>query len=338
MGRRGLAVAWIALGVLFLVLLVWELAQWGSLVRRGNQVAAEQIRLTGEMRAKEQEMVREMRAHSDLLREMQWSPDRADPTVFLTGLAEQARGARLKITAIGPLERQAAPQFRKSWHQVQVVAPYQELKNLATRIEFERGVLEDVLVEPPKQDAKMEVAKKEEVQARFKLTTVELTPEAKAIIQRALRASPEAPGAPAKPEAPLALLLPSRPEEPAQALRDPFAFVATAPPARPARVAALPSTPSPRPPGGQPGTPPPASVKPEPVTPPRPMEVKGIVMFPGGALAIVNDRIVKVGDQVDGHRVERITETEVVLRQPDRTLRTVTLSSITAVPRAAPRR
>ena len=296
----------------------------------------EQIRLSAEIRAREQAIVREMRAHSELLREMQWSPDRADPSVFLTGLAELARGARLKITAIGSLERQATPQFRKSWHQVQVVAPYQELKNLATRIEFERGVLEDVLLEPLKQEARAAAAK-DEVQARFKLTAVQLAPEGKAIIERVLRASPEAPGVPAKPEAPLALPLPPRPEEPALALRDPFAFVATAPTARPARVAALPSTPGPGPPG-VPGTPPPTSVKEEPAPPPRPMEVKGIVMFPGGALAIVNDRIVKVGDQVDGHRVQRITDTEVVLRQLDGALRTVTLPSITAAPRAAPRR
>ena len=56
---------------------------------------------------------------------------------------------------------------------------------------------------------------------------------------------------------------------------------------------------------------------PAPQKPLMSMEVRGIVSFPGGRLAIVNDQIVKVGDRVDGHRVEDITDNEVRLRQPD---------------------
>ena len=69
---------------------------------------------------------------------------------------------------------------------------------------------------------------------------------------------------------------------------------------------------------------------PAPKTPP-PMEVKGIVTLPAGFVAIVNEQIVKVGDLVGDHRVERITESEVVLRQPDGSPRSVTLPEIGAV-------
>ena len=61
------------------------------------------------------------------------------------------------------------------------------------------------------------------------------------------------------------------------------------------------------------------------------MEVRGIVSFPGGRLAIVNDQIVKVGDRVDGHRVEDITDNEVRLRQPDGKPRFVRPPNIAAV-------
>jgi hypothetical protein len=44
--------------------------------------------------------------------------------------------------------------------------------------------------------------------------------------------------------------------------------------------------------------------------------VKGIVKFPGGAMAIVNDQIVKVGDVIEGHRVDQIVDGRVVLRDP----------------------
>lgn len=66
-----------------------------------------------------------------------------------------------------------------------------------------------------------------------------------------------------------------------------------------------------------------------------PFELKGIMSFPGGHVAIVNNQPVKVGDVVSDHRVESITDTEVVLRQPDGSPRTVTLATVAS---PAPRR
>jgi hypothetical protein len=77
------------------------------------------------------------------------------------------------------------------------------------------------------------------------------------------------------------------------------------------------------------------------------MELRGIVGFPGGHLAILNNQIVKAGDSVAGHRVERITEREVTLVSPEGGTRVVPLPDIgtggasappAAVPETAPRR
>jgi hypothetical protein len=68
------------------------------------------------------------------------------------------------------------------------------------------------------------------------------------------------------------------------------------------------------------------------------MEVKGIVKFPGGHLAIVNNQIVQVGDLVDGHRVEQISDTTVVVRQAQGSPRSLSLPTVTAPQPAAPRR
>ena len=74
-----------------------------------------------------------------------------------------------------------------------------------------------------------------------------------------------------------------------------------------------------------------------PPAPPVPMLVKGIVKFPGGAMAIVNDQIVKVGDLVNGHRVDEIADGRVLLKEPGGAPRAATLPNFaTAVPAKDP--
>ena len=305
MRHRALAIAWIALPVLFVIALAWELKWWRSLVGRGGEVRVELAGVEREIKANEAEMVREMGALAELLREMQrWSIERGDPTTFLTGLGGLAQGVRLKITGIGPLERETAPQFRKSWHKVEVIAPYEELRELATRLEREGGTLEDVSLKLSKERGRPGADKANEVEARFRLATIELTPESKAILRRALSMNRGAPPAPVQPERALALPLPKDPATPSP-LRDPFAFASAVEAPGLTTVAR-----SEKPPGTTPAN---GTETPKPLPP---MHVKGIVSFPGGRLAIVNDQIVKVGDQVDGQRVERITDGEVVLRAP----------------------
>ena len=306
MRHRALAIAWIALPVLFVIALAWELKWWRSLVGRGGEVRVELAGVEREIKANEAEMVREIGALADLLREMQrWSIDRGDPAAFLTGLAGLAEGARVKITAIGPLERESAPQFRKSWHKVEVIAPYEELRELAARLEREGGILEDVSLKLSKERGRPGADKANEVEARFRLAAIELTPESRAILRRTLDMTRGVSRAPVETERALALPLPKDPAKPSPSLRDPFAFASAVEGPGLAKVARSEKASATTPANGT------ATPKPLP-----PMHVKGIVSFPGGHLAIVNDQIVKVGDQVDGQRVERITDGEVVLRAP----------------------
>jgi hypothetical protein len=321
--------AWVAVAVVLLLGLVYELKEWRSIDGRRAARQAEQVNLETQIKTADDDIRREQRAHSDLIRDLQWSSNRGDPSVFLNGLAEFAQGQRLKIMGVGPLERQAVTQFSKSWHTVQVTAPYRELKEFATRVEKEGGILEEVSIQIVPSSAAQAHIGPDEVQASMRLTALELTPRTKEILQKAVAAT----GQPAAPPQPaLALPLPPAPTQPTLALRDPFAFAALPPPPKPVIVASAPRARAGAAPAG------PAGAPPAPERAPVPMTVKGIVKFPGGHLAIVNDQIVQVGDTVSGHRVEQISDTVVTVREGSSAPRSLALPSITAPQTAGPRR
>ena len=304
MTRRALLVAWVAVALVFLVLLAYELAQWRALSSEGMRAADERRRLTDEIRLREEQMAAELRARAPVLGEMRWTAGAADPGTFLTRLAELAGDKRVKVVAVGPLERQITPQWEKSWHAIQVVAPYREIRELAARIEGERGILEEIRLEPvpvPLLPAGRSGAPPvDEVHARFRMTALELSAPSKRLAERALGAGSAAPRSAPTPLAPLA--------------RDPFTFVAARPPLAPA-------TPAPR-----------------ADTPLAPLALSAIVGFPGGYLAIVNNQVVKIGDVVSGHEVVAITDSTVSLREPGAPTRTLQLPELGAAPPAAPRR
>jgi hypothetical protein len=309
---------WIAVvGVLILLNLV-AFYEWRSLATRGRRITAERANLGEAIRAKEGEIVGLMRDNALLLREMQWSSSGGDPAAFLTRLGDLAREKRMKVIGIGPLERSATAQFNKSWHTIQVVAPYRELRELAARVEAEKGILEDVSVVTPRDAGRAGAPRADEIEARFKMTALELTPDAKKVFERAVAAAGAAP----QPGPAGSLSLPLPAGGPAGGpTRDPFAFVAGV--RRPA-------------PSGPVGAPP--SGPPLGETAPAGLELKGIFGFPGGYLAILNNQIVKAGDTVSGHRVERITEDTVLLREPGGGTRSVTLPALSTAPAGAPRR
>ena len=316
MSLRGVAVAWVVVAVVLLILLGLELSNWRSLTTEGARAVAERRRLTGEILLREQQLVAEMRRQSAVLQEMQWSSAGGDPSAFLTRLAELAQEKKMKVIAIGPLERQSAPQFNKSSHTIQIQASYREIRELAARVEQEKGILEDVRLDAapagvPAAGAPAASPPSDEVQARFKMTVLELSEQAKQVIDRAVAASGGT--ARAAPGAPLMLPVPTKVAQMPPLGRDPFTFLT---PPRPTAVS--------------------AGVVPE--MPSLPLEVKGIVSFPGGFLAIVNNQIVKVGDTVSGHRVERVTDNSVTLRGPGGAPRTIDLPELVSPPPAAPRR
>jgi hypothetical protein len=321
MRPRALAVAWVLVAVVFIALLLVELGKYRSLAGQIASVTAERQRLTSEIQLKEQQLLLELRKHAPLLQEMQWSLGGADPSAFLNRIAELAREKRMTITTIGPLEQRSSPQFTKSWHAIQVRAPYREIRELATRIEQDRGILEDVRIQAAPAATGPPAPGTDEVQANFNLVALEISPQGKTIMQQALAATGGA--AQALPGAAVALPVPTGVQAKPPG-RDPFAFL---------------TPPAPRAPAGTPGTPaaaaPPAAPLPE-------VALKGIVSFPDGFLAIVNNQIVKVGDTVSGYRVERITENSVILTRPDAatgtTSRTIELPELAPAPAAAPRR
>jgi hypothetical protein len=321
---RPLAVLWIVVTGALVLLIVVTFVQWRSFAGRGQRATAQRVALGNEIRAKEGEIVALMRANAGLLQEMQWTSSGGDPSAFLTRLGELAREKRMKVIGIGPLERSATAQFTKSWHTIQVVAPYRELRELAARVEAEKGILEDVSVTTPQGAGRPGGPRMDEVDARFKMTALELTPDAKKVFERAVAASGT--GAPAGGS--LALPLPSTVTDPGAGARDPFAFVAG--------VRRPPAAGGPSVPQGAPSGAPSGGSLGEPARPG--MELKGIFGFPGGYLAIINNQIVKAGDVVSGHRVERITEDSVLLREPGGGARTVSLPGLSTAPPGAPRR
>ena len=313
MKPRLLPIAWIVVPLLVIVGLAWEVAQWRSLGAFSAQAQAEQRRLRAELVAENDKIAQELRGNVDLLKEMRWSPDRTDPSTFLRGLADLAHGEQFKILSIGPLERANTDKFRKSWHTVGVSTRFRDLKDLATRIEAEGAVLEEVVVEMPKEASKDGSGSRgrpsDELRAQLRLTAMELSDQGRAIVQRALTAGRSAV---AVPVTAATLTLPAagqRPTSP-ETLRDPFAFVAVAPPK------AVPTATAARQTG--------AAAEPPPIS------VSGILEFPGGYLAIINQRIVKVADVIDGYRVDNITRGHVVLRQPDGGRLTVSLAGFAA--------
>ncbi len=320
---------WVGVALVLGITLIYELGKWRSLATEGARVAAERERLTRAIRATEAEIVKEMRASAGLLQEMQWTSAGGDPAAFLTRLADLVQEKRMRVNSIGTLERSTTAQFSKTWHTVSVVAPYREVRELATRVESEKGILEDMVLEPVA--AAPNRPPSDEVQARFKMTALELTPEAQKVFDRSLAAA--GPGPPQAPGGPHA-----RADRAVQAIRG----AGRGP--RPVRVRrrkagghATGRTRTASAGSGKAGAPGPGTPK-----PPKPevaFELRGIVGFPGGQLAIINNQIVKGGDTVSGWRVERITDSNVVLRDPtDGETRTVPLPDLLGAAQAGPRR
>lgn len=314
MTSRALLLAWAVGGVLFALLLIAAVVQWNVLATDAMRMAGERRRLTDELRLRDEQLLAAMGAHRRDLGRMLWSPGGGEPGAFLTRLGELAGAARLKVVAVGPLERQVTPQFTKSWHAIQVAGAYRDIRELAARVEAERGSLEDVRVEPAVTPAAgpSDGATGAELQARFRMTALELSPPAQRLLDRVLAAGPasSAPTAGTPPSAGAGTDVAAAP-----ITRDPFSFVGRGP---------------------APRTAPPAAAAVD--RPPVALHLSAIMSVPGGNLAVINNQIVTVGDTVAGHRVETIREQSVTVREPGAPPRTLDLPELGAAPPAPPRR
>jgi hypothetical protein len=304
--ERELAIFWIVLVVVFVGGLIGLLQYSRTLRTSGAQAAAEVARLRAAIEQKQNETLEEMKKNATTLKEMSWTGTTGDPVAFLSRVAELTQGSRLKVLAVGPLEQQATPQFSKSWHALTVQGPFQDLVGMAARVESERGTLDNVVIEaqvpqtPPTPAPGQAPPPRPtpEVQAKFRVTALQLTQQARSIIEKAAKASGVSLTPPTSATG-LSLPVPSTASE----TRDPFAF--GAPVDRPRQA--------------------------EGSVPRAAFDLQGIVGFPGGHLAIVNNQIVKPGEKMAGYTIEHITDTAVLLRQPDGTPRRLSLPEIGAV-------
>ena len=304
MKGRALAGGWIVTALVVLAAIGWTVAQTISLGRLGTTADTQRAGLARELQASRQNIQAELVEKAELLRDIRWSPDRATAADVLRRLADLARGGQAKVLAIAPLEQEPAVRYRKSSHRVDMTASFSELLELATRVEREGGILEDVVLEVPQRKTG-EGAGRDTVRAQFRLTTIEPSDDTRRIMERVLAATAKS----SRSILPVALTLPldARAETTLLALRDPFAFV-EAPRRRGPAIAVAPAPPI------------------------APASVKGIMKFPGGALAIVDDQVVKVGDVVNGRRVEQIVDGRIVLSEPGGDSRSILLPGFAAPP------
>ena len=304
MKGRVLTGGWIVMVLVVLAALGWTVAQTISLGRLGATADAQRAGLARDLDASRQKIQAELVANGDLLKDIRWSPDRTTAADVLRRLADLARGGQAKVLAIAPLEQEPTARYRKSSHRIELTASFSELLDLATRVEREGGILEDVVLEVP-QRKPGEGAGRDTVRAQFRLTTIEPSDDTRRIMERVLAATAKS----SRSILPVALTLPldARAETTLLALRDPFAFV-EAPRRRGPAIAVAPAPPI------------------------APASVKGIMKFPGGALAIVDDQVVKVGDVVNGRRVEQIVDGRIVLSEPGGGSRSILLPGFAPAP------
>ena len=305
MKGRVLIGGWIVMVLVVLAALGWTVARTISLGRSGATADTQRAGLARELAASHQNIQAELVAKADLLRDIRWSPDRATAADVLRRLADLARGGQAKVLAIAPLEQEPTARYRKSSHRIELTASFSELLDLASRVEREGGILEDVVLENPLAKSGGETGP-DAVRAQLRLTTIEPSDDTRRIMERVLAAS--AKSSKSALAAALSLPIEARAGSTLLPLRDPFKF-AEAPRRRGPAIAVAPAPP-----------------------PIAPVSVKGIMKFPGGALAIVEDQVVKVGDVVNGRRVEQIVDGRVVLSEAGGVSRSILLPGFAPVP------
>jgi plasmid stability protein len=310
---RGLAAGWIATVLLIVIALAVTLTQTISLGRSGASADAERAALARQLESSRQRMQDALAARLDVMKDMRWSAERPTAADVLRRLADLARDGHAKVSAVSPVDKEAGARSRESSHRVEMTASFHEVVDFATKVERDGGLLEDVVLETPQAKPGAESAA-DALSAQFRLTTIEPSDDARQIMRRVLAASAKNPKFNL---ASLALPMETR-VRPTPDLRDPFRFAE--PPARPRRPATMTASTD----GAQP---PPAPVV-------VPLMVKGIVKFPGGTAAIVNDQIVQVGDVIEGRRVEEIANGRVVVHEPGGGSRSVPLAGFSSIPPA----
>ena len=319
MSGRRLGAAWIATAVVLLLALGWMVGQAITLGRSGASADVQHADLARQLVTSRQKIQDELVAKVEVLKDLRWNADRPSAADIVRRLAELARDGHATVSALAPVEKESTARTRESSHRVEMAASFHEILDFATKVERDGGILEDVVFEIPAKTGDATAPAPEGLTAQFRLTTIEPSDDARQIMRRVLAASANHP----RFALTSALALPMDVQAQATpSLRDPFQFTEVSSRRRgPTTVTAIAA--------------PPTAVSPSPAPPvAAPLVVKGIVKFPGGTMAIINDQIVKIGDVIDGQTVEAIADGKVVLHEPGSGSRSVPLAGFAPVPPA----
>lgn len=232
--------------------------------------------------------------YARILRRFPWLAEPSDGTAFLARLGDVVTDLSLKVTGIGPVQREATIQLEKLGRQVRVAGRFSDTRRLVENVEQHKGFVEELKIQrlqPTGGEAAVEG-----IEAQFRLSSVELTPDVRTRMRAFIGALPDGSksglgdldGSPLLP-------VPEK-ADPAQmaSLRDPFMM---------------------------PGASRKHVVQVEAKAPPAEERfpkfvLTGIIESPTARMAIINRRTVREGDQMEGVLVEAIRTHEVLLRSP----------------------
>jgi hypothetical protein len=232
--------------------------------------------------------------YARILRRFPWLAEPSDGTAFLTRLGDVVTGLSLKVMGIGAVQREATAQLEKLGRQVRVAGRFSDTLRLVENVEQHKGFVEELRIQRPQARGDEEAA--EEIEAQFRLSSVELTPDVRTRMRAFIGALPDGskPGPMDFDGSPL-LPVPEK-ADPAQvaSLRDPFMNpgasrrkVVQVEAKAPLAEAKFPD-----------------------------LLLTGIIESPTVRAAIINHRAVREGERVEGILVEAIRTHEVMLRSP----------------------
>lgn len=284
MKGRMLWLGWVGL-LVFVVMAVGLTLRQKGIYRQLASLVNMRKALETDYQKAEDKLKKDLTRYVKVLRRFPWLLESGSGTAFLTRLSDVASDHLLEIVGVGPLERKRIGQVERLGRRVKVSGSFSDILGVVEKVERNRGIMDGLTVKLSDQKEKNNGAVK--LEAQFSLVTAELsTPVRKRMRSLLVTAldSKEANDVPVG----------SAPQIEwnfeVAALRDPFM------PVRPFKAnekaqkvtAAIPSFPE--------------------------MRLSGIVHLPNKKMAIINDRMLGVGDRFDGILVEQVTDDAVVLK------------------------
>jgi hypothetical protein len=277
------------LGILALVpALVWLLLvrvpQASRDLHAARQRAEQELQqLAVTLKDVDNQFAHEQDRYARILRRFPWLAAPSEGTAFLTRLGQVVTGLSLKVMGIGVVQHEAIRQLEKRGRQVRVVGRFSDNLQLVENVERSKGFVEELKIQRLQPRSGEEAA--EEVEAHFRLSSVELPPDVRNYLRAFLNALPD--GAKQDPAvldgvSPIAIADQFDPQRMAL-LRDPFRLPAALHTSMPQGAVF------------------------------QDFRLVGIVASPTGRMAIINKRSVKEGERVEGSLIETIDPSEVVL-------------------------